>query len=101
MLLNKVIGISLKAARIRQDLTLRDLSRLSNVAVSYLSQVERGQKEPSSTVVESILSGLGLDLAALLRDCYWRVSESIVDPFSVDEYWDWEEIETRHELQPT
>lgn len=90
MNLNRLIGISLHSARVRQGLTLREVAQRSTVSLAHLSDIERAVKEPSSTVLESILRGLNLSLEQLLRDCLWRVSEGITDPFG--EVWFADEI---------
>ena len=62
----EALGALLRAQRRAADLTLRDLSERTNVSNAYLSQLERGQHEPSLSVLRSIASALGVPLESLL-----------------------------------
>lgn len=66
VLLRWVIGECLRQARQGQGRTLRDVAEAAGVSVGYLSEVERGRKEPSSEVLAAICRALGLDLVDLL-----------------------------------
>ncbi|MGW4461949.1 helix-turn-helix domain-containing protein [Micromonospora sp. NPDC004704] len=66
-LLRRLIGSVLRRVRLRQGRTLRDVARMAGVSVPYLSEVERGRKEPSSEVLAAICRALGLHLADLLE----------------------------------
>ncbi|WP_425462320.1 helix-turn-helix domain-containing protein [Micromonospora pisi] len=66
-LLRRLIGSVLRRVRLRQGRTLRDVARSAGVSVPYLSEVERGRKEPSSEVLAAICRALGLHLAELLE----------------------------------
>lgn len=46
-----------------QDLSLRELARLADVEPGYLSQVERGIKEPTPRWLASVTSALGRHLS--------------------------------------
>ena len=67
-LLRTHIGQSLRAARISQGRTLRDVARDARVSLGYLSEVERGQKEASSELLNSICIALNLSLSAVLAE---------------------------------
>ena len=54
MLLRDAVGKELRAARVAQSRTLRDVARDARVSLGYLSEVERGQKEASSELLASI-----------------------------------------------
>ena len=71
--LRTLIGESLRATRLRQDRTLREVSAAARVSLGYLSEVERGQKEASSELLASICRALGVRLSHVLRE----VSESL------------------------
>lgn len=60
------IGNSLRAARISQGRTLRDVAKSARVSLGYLSEVERGQKEASSELLNSICFALNLTLSTVL-----------------------------------
>lgn len=62
------LGDALRRQRNRQGRTLREVSSAAMVSLGYLSEVERGQKEPSSEVLAGICDALDLPLSVLLRD---------------------------------
>lgn len=68
VLLRRVIGDALRARRQGQQRTLREVSSAANVSLGYLSEIERGQKEPSSELLAAICDALGAQLSELLRD---------------------------------
>ncbi|WP_435824131.1 helix-turn-helix domain-containing protein [Actinoplanes missouriensis] len=67
-LLRRVIGAVLRRVRQAQDRTLRDVAEAAGVSLPYLSEVERGTKEPSSEVLAAICRALGLSLPDLLDE---------------------------------
>ena len=68
ILLRTHIGSSLRAARIEQGRTLRDVAKCAKVSLGYLSEVERGHKEASSELLYAICSALDLSLSTILVD---------------------------------
>lgn len=58
-------GRELREERVAQNRTLADVAGEAGVSTQYLSEVERGRKEPSSEVVEAIGGALGLTLLDL------------------------------------
>ncbi|MFI2713230.1 helix-turn-helix domain-containing protein [Micromonospora sp. NPDC018662] len=68
VLLRRVIGDALRARRQGQQRTLREVSSAANVSLGYLSEIERGQKEPSSELLAAICDALGARLSELLRE---------------------------------
>ena len=52
-LVREVIGDVLRQARTVQGRTLREVSDSARVSLGYLSEVERGRKEPSSEAATS------------------------------------------------
>lgn len=60
------IGPFIKAFRTRQSLTLDKLAEISGVSRSMLSQIERGQANPSLATVWSLASALKIDIADLI-----------------------------------
>jgi transcriptional regulator with XRE-family HTH domain len=67
-LLRTQIGGTLRARRISQGRTLRDVAKSARVSLGYLSEVERGQKEASSELLNSICQALELNLSSVLSD---------------------------------
>jgi transcriptional regulator with XRE-family HTH domain len=67
-LLRTHIGSALRQARISQGRTLRDVAKGARVSLGYLSEVERGQKEASSELLNSICQALDLSLLTVMSD---------------------------------
>lgn len=68
VLLRKVIGDALRARRLAQHRTLREVSTAANVSLGYLSEIERGHKEASSELLASVCDALGARLSEMLSD---------------------------------
>jgi transcriptional regulator with XRE-family HTH domain len=68
VLMREAIGDSLRRARTARRRTLRDVSRKAKVSLGYLSEVERGRKEPSSELLAAICEALDLALHELLSE---------------------------------
>ena len=66
--LRQVVGETLRAMRLRQRRTLREISSSARVSLGYLSEVERGQKEPSSELLAAICGALDVELSELFRE---------------------------------
>ena len=60
-----LLGEQLRAARQARGETLHDVARRANLSPQYLSEIERGRKEPSSEMVAAVGSALGLTLLDL------------------------------------
>ena len=65
-LLRRAVGDLLRRERQRQGLSLRQLAARSRVSLAFLSEVERGRKEPSSEVLAAICRALRLPLVDLV-----------------------------------
>jgi transcriptional regulator with XRE-family HTH domain len=68
VLMREAIGGSLRRARTARRRTLRDVSRRARVSLGYLSEVERGRKEPSSELLAAICEALDFALHDLLSE---------------------------------
>ncbi len=68
LLLREAIGAGLRRARTARRRTLRDVSRTARVSLGYLSEVERGRKEPSSELLAAICEALDVTLPDLLTE---------------------------------
>lgn len=66
MLHRVVLGNAIKSERLRQNKTLRQVAEQAPLALGYLSEVERGQKELSSELLEGVLRSLGMTYLDLL-----------------------------------
>ena len=60
------IGETLRAERTERGLTLKQVAEGAHVSVSYLAEIERGVKDPSSKVVENIARSLDIEVSDLL-----------------------------------
>ncbi len=75
VLLRELLGESLRELRNADQRTLREVSSAARVSLGYLSEIERGQKEPSSELLNAICGALGVPLSSVLR----RVSDKYDD----------------------
>ena len=62
------LGQSIRAARERRGLSLRELARRVNVSPSFVSQIELGKANPSVGTLYSLVSVLGTTLDDLIGD---------------------------------
>ena len=67
-LLRTAVGQTLRAARTEQSRTLRDVAHEARVSLGYLSEVERGQKEASSELLNAICEALDLTLSSVIAN---------------------------------
>ena len=65
VLVRQEIGDVLRTHRLRRGQTLRQVAARASVALGYLSEVERGQKEASSELLNAICTALGLSLSGV------------------------------------
>ena len=64
----EVLGRSLRAAREEQGDRLVDIAERAGISPQYLSEIERGRKEPSSEMIAAVTGALGIELASLLAE---------------------------------
>lgn len=77
-LLRTHIGSTLRSARVAQGRTLREVAKSARVSLGYLSEVERGQKEASSELLNSICSALNLTLGTVLFEVSRQIKNTEV-----------------------
>lgn len=65
--LNRLVGQHIRKARLAKNMTLRQLSELTDLTTSQLSQVELGKNAASMWALARISSALGHQLSSLLR----------------------------------
>jgi DNA-binding XRE family transcriptional regulator len=66
-----LVGDRLRRMRRERGETLAEVARRAGISVQYLSEIERGRKEPSSEMVSAVLGALGgslLDLTSGVAD---------------------------------
>lgn len=101
VLVRHEIGDVLRDLRLQQGKTLRQVASKASVALGYLSEVERGQKEASSEILASVADALGTPISSILREVGDRLavlegvglsapaiesipSPSVFEPFEAD-----------------
>jgi transcriptional regulator with XRE-family HTH domain len=67
-LLRAFVGDVLRRHRLEQGRTLAAVAREACVSVQYLSEVERGRKEPSSEILAAVCDALRIELSDLLAE---------------------------------
>ena len=77
LLMRELLGESLRELRTSSSLTLREVSGRARVSLGYLSEIERGQKEASSELLNAVCGALDVPLSVVLR----QVSDK-VDAYS-------------------
>jgi transcriptional regulator with XRE-family HTH domain len=82
--LRTLLGEALRATRLQQERTLREVSSAARVSLGYLSEVERGQKEASSELLAAICRALGVRLSDVLREVSEILSSLEADPVVPD-----------------
>ncbi|BBZ48553.1 helix-turn-helix transcriptional regulator [Mycobacterium heidelbergense] len=73
-LMREVIGDVLRRVRTTQGRTLREVSDSARVSLGYLSEVERGRKEPSSELLNAICDALEMPLSEVLTGAGERMA---------------------------
>jgi transcriptional regulator with XRE-family HTH domain len=72
--LRERIGEVLREVRMRQGRTLRQISNEAQVSLGYISEIERGQKEPSSELLAAICAALDVPLSVILLEVSARLA---------------------------
>jgi transcriptional regulator with XRE-family HTH domain len=65
--LQEIIGRVIRRERQDRQLTIKELGDKAGLSEIYVGEIERGQKYPSSKVLESLARALDLDIADLLE----------------------------------
>lgn len=65
--MTQIIGDNLKRARLERGFSLDEVSTLSSVSKSMLSDIERGRKCPTVAVLYKICEGIHVSLPSLLK----------------------------------
>ena len=88
---SETISSNIKRVRQERNLTLNDLSGLTGVSKSMLSEIERCTKSPTIAILEKICDGIKIPLAQLTRSKTPQISLCRND--SVKHYSAWEGFE--------
>jgi len=68
VLVRQEIGEVLRDVRLQKGRTLRQVASRASVALGYLSEVERGQKEASSEILASVADALDTPISLIMRE---------------------------------
>ena len=71
----EAVGQELRDERQDAGRTLADVAEDAGVSTQYLSEIERGRKEPSSEVLQAVAGALGLRLVDLTIRVARRLSQ--------------------------
>lgn len=67
MNVNKQLGMRVRYLREQKKMTIEDLSFEANVNKNYLSDLERGNRNPTVKLLEKIAVALGITLEELFK----------------------------------
>jgi transcriptional regulator with XRE-family HTH domain len=86
MLYRIALGDTLREIRTEQNRTLRQVSQVSTMALGYLSEVERGQKEVSSEILTDVAKALGFSVGQLITivGAKMMLDEGVVNPLTFE-----------------
>lgn len=74
VLVRQEIGDVLRDLRLQKGRTLRQVAGRASVALGYLSEVERGQKEASSEILASVADALDTPISVIMREVGDRIA---------------------------
>ena len=77
MLFKDALGGVVRDLRTNKQLALREVAG-DLISFNYLSEIERGKKEPSSSVLKIIANGLGVEAHDLIIEAGYRMAEAKV-----------------------
>src|ERR687898_249204 len=69
-----------RGLRKERGLTLKQVAEGAHISISYLAEIERGEKDPSSRVLENIASGLDIEVSELLVRIASALEPALVVP---------------------
>lgn len=87
VLLRQELGAVLRDLRLQNGRTLREVAAKASVALGYLSEVERGQKEASSEILAAVAQALETPVSVVMRELSerMRLVESLAGASMVSE----------------
>lgn len=74
ILVRRELGEVLRELRLQKGRTLRQVASKASVALGYLSEVERGQKEASSEILFAVAEALDVPISVILAEVSERIS---------------------------
>ena len=74
LLVRREIGDVLRELRQAKGHTLRQVASRASVALGYLSEIERGQKEASSEILYAVAEALDVPISQIMREVSDRLA---------------------------
>lgn len=74
LLVRREIGDVLRELRQSKGHTLRQVAGRAKVALGYLSEIERGQKEASSEILFAVAEALNVPISQIMREVSDRLA---------------------------
>jgi transcriptional regulator with XRE-family HTH domain len=74
MKFSEALGEVIREQRLAKKLTLRDVASNGFVSMGHLSDVENGRKEGSSSFIDGVANGLGVDASELIIQAGFRMA---------------------------
>lgn len=68
VVLYRMVADTVKRGRLAKGWTLRDLAAASGIALGYISEIERGKKDPSLTTIMALAGALNMQVVFRLED---------------------------------
>jgi len=62
------IGLKIKSLREEKNFSMEQLANISNVDRNYISDIERGQRNVSITILDKIIQSLDTDWSTFFKD---------------------------------
>jgi transcriptional regulator with XRE-family HTH domain len=78
-LFHQTLGEVIREQRLAKKLTLRKVAHNGLISMGHLSDVENGRKEGSSTFLDGVSRGLGVELSWLIIETGYRMAEVKVE----------------------
>ena len=66
------IEILLKEVRLKKNITLEELSKLSGISKGHLSKIERQERDPKISTLIQIATALNVDVDELYKITLWH-----------------------------
>lgn len=80
----EALGQVIKEERLKQNLTLRQVSARGYVSMGHLSDVENARKEGSESFIEAVAGALEIESYELIIEAGYRMADSTV-PDSIED----------------
>lgn len=68
VVLYRMVAETVKRERLAKGWTLRRLADASGIALGYISEIERGKKDPSLTTIMALAGALNMQVVFRLED---------------------------------